>query len=162
MEASQIIEALNMKPHPEGGYYAETYRHPQTVDLINGRVRNLSTTIYFLLTGSNKSHFHRLSSDETWFFHHGENIELIMLQDGKSISYTIGNNLTVGALPQLLIPANTWFAAHLPSKNGYALVSCTVSPGFDFEDFELASLHILKEEGFIPENIPTEFVIGNK
>ena len=160
IEALQVIEALHMKPHPEGGYYAETYRHGRTIELEDGSKRNLSTTIYFLLSGNDKSHFHRLSSDETWFFHFGEPIELIMLKDGKKISCTIGHNITDGALPQLLIPANTWFAAHIPSRKNFSLVSCTVSPGFDFADFELASIQILQEEGFVAEKIPMEFIIN--
>ncbi|MCU0388580.1 MAG: cupin domain-containing protein [Chitinophagaceae bacterium] len=159
MVAQDFIEALNMKPHPEGGFYAETYRHPEMVVLDNGRKRNLSTTIFFLLKGTDRSHFHRLSSDEIWFFHAGETIELIMLQNGKSVSYIIGNNITDGALPQLLIPANTWFAAHLPSRKNFALVSCTVTPGFDFADFELATLNQLLEEGYLITDEMKNFII---
>jgi predicted cupin superfamily sugar epimerase len=159
MESMQIVEALKMQPHPEGGYYAETYRHAQTIDLGDGRIRNLTTTIYFLLTGQTRSHFHRLSSDETWFYHYGEIIELFMINQGKTVSYLLGNNLTEGSLPQLLIPANTWFAAHIPSGKNFGLVSCTVSPGFDFEDFELATIKKLEEEGIDTSQIPMEFIL---
>lgn len=159
MRFEQLIEVLNMKPHPEGGFFAETYRHPNTLLLPDGRKRNLFTSIYFLLTGKDISHFHRLTSDETWFFHFGENIELVTLENGKHTSQRIGNDITLNALPQLLIPANTWFAAHIPSKQGYALVSCTVSPGFDFDDFELATEEKLITEGWELEDELKGFII---
>jgi predicted cupin superfamily sugar epimerase len=159
MEAMQIVKALKMQPHPEGGYYAETYRHAQTIDLGDGRNRNLTTTIYFLLTGETRSHFHRLSSDETWFYHYGEPIELFMINQGKTLSFLLGNNPTEGSLPQLLIPANTWFAAHIPSRKNFGLVSCTVSPGFDFADFELATLKKIEEEDIDTSQIPMEFIL---
>jgi predicted cupin superfamily sugar epimerase len=157
--AASIIEVLNMLPHPEGGFYAETFRHAKSITLPDGRLRSLGTTIYFLLQNKDKSHFHRLRSDETWFFHAGETIELLMLTNGKVEKYKIGAVVTEGEYPQLLIPAHTWFAAHLPTGEGYALVSCTVTPGFDFEDFELATAETLQEEGFDLNEIPGEFLI---
>ncbi len=159
MPAASLIATLNMLPHPEGGYYVETFRHPQTLTLPDERVRNLGTTIYFLLQNDDRSHFHRLSSDETWFFHAGETIELLMLVKGKLETYKIGSLVTEGEFPQFLVPANTWFAAHIPGKKGYALVSCTVTPGFDFEDFELASAKILESEGFDLAEIPAGFML---
>jgi uncharacterized protein len=160
MELKKLLDRLQMKPHPEGGYYAETFRHPEIIALADGRRRNLSTTIYFLLTGNDKSHFHRLGSDETWFFHAGETIELLTLENSDSKSFFIGNDILASEVPQLLIPANTWFAAHLPSKKGYALVSCTVCPGFDFNDFELASGEQLKKEGWVLDEKLREFIIS--
>lgn len=148
MTARNIIESLAMLPHPEGGYYKETYRHPQVITLENGKKRNLTTTIYYLLEGGDRSHFHRLCSDETWFFHSGQCIELIMLQDGKMITQLVGNRISEGETPQLLIPANTWFGAQLLQDEGYGLVSCTVSPGFDLADFELATEKQLLSEGY--------------
>lgn len=147
MKIKEIIQQLQMQPHPEGGYYAETFRHPQTLHLPNGNERNLFTTIYFLLTETNKSHFHRIKSDETWFFHSGATIELLCFQHKNLIKHRLGNNLAAGEIPQLHIPANTWFAAHLPSQKGYGLVSCTVSPGFDFADFELATQQQFEQQG---------------
>ncbi len=159
MNAMNIIERLNMQPHPEGGYYAETFRHPLTVVLSNGRLRNLGTTIYFLLQNHDRSHFHRLGSDETWFFHGGETIELLMLKDGELKKYNISSRVAEGDYPQLLVPSDTWFAAHIPSGKGYALVSCTVTPGFDFEDFELATKDQLEKEGYDVNKIPKDFLI---
>jgi predicted cupin superfamily sugar epimerase len=162
MDVQQIIKTLNMKPHPEGGFYAETFRHIEMIVLPDGRKRNLSTTIYFLLTDRDKSHFHRLGSDETWFFHCGETIELITLEKDGTKSYVLGGEVTAGQLPQLRIPANTWFAAHLPAQKGYALVSCTVCPGFDFEDFELARGEQLTKEGWKIDEKLRKFIIENK
>jgi predicted cupin superfamily sugar epimerase len=139
MTANEIIEKLQMIPHPEGGFYKETYRHDSVTINKQGGKRSLLTAIYFLIENENKSQFHRLSADEIWFFHLGETIELVMISAGKPVSYYIGNQFELGEVPQLLIPANTWFAAKIKEDKGFALVSCTVAPGFTFEDFELGN-----------------------
>ena len=154
MSAQEIIEKLQLKSHPEGGYYKETYRSEQKIELVEGASRNLSTTIYYLLEKDNKSHFHRIKSDEFWFFHQGEAMEIVFLEDQKMNVINLGNNLNKGEVPQAWIPANTWFAASVKEGKGYSLVSCTVAPGFDFNDFELA-----KKENLIQEFPQFETII---
>ncbi len=137
MNAQFLIKTLQLLPHPEGGYYKETYRSDRRIS-VDGRERNVCTAIFFLLENHQKSHFHRIQSDELWFFHQGEPLEMVMLQDQKAHTVLLGNNLEEGESPQIVIPANTWFAAKIKRSTGYALVSCSVAPGFDFSDFELA------------------------
>jgi predicted cupin superfamily sugar epimerase len=146
MNHKDIIEELQLQPHPEGGFYAETYRSSAFTLNQNGEKRNLSTAIYFLLHDTNKSNFHRIQSDELWFFHQGEPIEIVTIQDGKARSIILGNAIEKGELPQATIPANTWFGSKLKDGKGFALVSCTVAPGFDFLDFELAEREKLVTE----------------
>jgi predicted cupin superfamily sugar epimerase len=146
MNYKDIIEVLQLQPHPEGGFYAETYRSSAFTLNQNGEKRNISTAIYFLLHDTNKSNFHRIQSDELWFFHQGEPIEIVTIQDGKSRSIILGNAIEKGELPQATIPANTWFGSKLKDGKGFALVSCTVAPGFNFLDFELAEYEKLANE----------------
>lgn len=146
MNYKDIIEELQLQAHPEGGFYAETYRSSAFTLNQNGEKRNLSTAIYFLLHDRNKSNFHRIQSDELWFFHQGEPIEIVTIQDGKARSIILGNAIEKGELPQATIPANTWFGSKLKDGKGYALVSCTVAPGFDFLDFEMAEYEKLVNE----------------
>jgi predicted cupin superfamily sugar epimerase len=138
MDAGNLIQKLQLQPHPEGGFYQETYRSEAIMTTTEGLVRNVSTAIYFLLENEEKSHFHRIKSDEAWFFHQGESIEIVILDDGKLQTIVLGNNLEKGEVPQAIVPANVWFASRIKHGIGYALVSCTVAPGFDFADFELA------------------------
>lgn len=143
MDAEYYIQKLNLEPHPEGGYYNETYRS-ELVVTINGRNRrNVSTAIYFLLMDDQKSKFHRIQSDELWFYHVGEPIEIVLIINENLVTYLLGNNMDNNERPQVIIPANTWFAAKIASSNGFSLVSCTVAPGFDFYDFELADRSLL-------------------
>jgi predicted cupin superfamily sugar epimerase len=146
MNAKYLIEKLRLQTHPEGGFYRETFRSEQKMTTIEGNVRNVSTAIYYLLEDGNKSHFHRIKSDESWFFHQGECLEIVSLHDGELQTTWLGNNIEQGEVPQATIPANTWFACKIKSASGYALVSCTVAPGFDFADFELANKNQLMEE----------------
>ncbi|QNH63913.1 cupin domain-containing protein [Hymenobacter sediminicola] len=146
MTAQDIIRDLELLPHPEGGYYRETYRAADTLETAEGRTRNTSTAIYYLLENEDKSHFHRIKSDELWFFHQGQPLEIILLTPGQPTRITLGSDFANGELPQAVVPANTWFAAHLSHRAGYALVSCTVAPGFDFADFELAERATLTQE----------------
>ncbi|HQQ96844.1 MAG TPA: cupin domain-containing protein [Cyclobacteriaceae bacterium] len=139
MSASTIIEQLHLKPHPEGGYYRETFRATDTVRNAGGNLRAAGTAIYYLLEDHDVSHFHRLSADELWFFHEGAPLEILTLQGGGVHTICLGNNLSDGQAFQAVIPASTWFAARLKGGKGYSLVSCTVAPGFDFADFELAT-----------------------
>jgi predicted cupin superfamily sugar epimerase len=145
MSAQPIIHHLHLLPHPEGGYYRETYRAASTLATPDGQ-RNVSTAIYYLLENDDKSRFHRIKSDELWFFHQGQPVEIMLLVEGQLSRMMLGSDFASGAVPQAVVPANTWFAAHLPQGTGYALVSCTVAPGFDFLDFELADRATLTRE----------------
>ena len=135
-----------MTKHPEGGYYKETYRSGDTMITVRNTKRNVSTAIYFLLVSEEKSMFHRIQSDEHWFYHQGETLEIILIQHGVLNTISLGNSFEKGEMPQATIPANTWFAAKVKLEKGYALVSCTVAPGFDFDDFELAKRQSLLDE----------------
>lgn len=146
MDAKKLIQKLQLQPHPEGGFYKKTYRSEETVTTTEGQVRNVCTAIYFLLENEDKSHFHRIKSDEAWFFHQGESIEIVILHDGKLQTIDLGNNIEKGEVPQTIVPANVWFASKIKHGIGYALVSCTVAPGFDFADFELAERIDLTKE----------------
>lgn len=137
MTSEEIIIKLKLIRHPEGGWFRETYRSDETAININGLARNACTAIFYMLEKNDKSHFHRLTSDEIWFFHEGVPIEIVMITNGKFSSTIIGNEIAREQIPQVIIPAGTWFGARLQSPEGYALVSCTVSPGFDFDDFEM-------------------------
>lgn len=138
MKAEHIIEALKLQPHPEGGYFKETYRSEQELVTEQGEKRNVSTAIFYLLTGTDRSHLHRIKSDELWFFHQGSPLDVVYIKGNELVTVTLGNDLLNGESAQLLIPAGTWFGARLKHGAGFALVSCTVAPGFDFADFELA------------------------
>lgn len=157
MTAQQVVNALNMMPHPEGGFYVETYRHPKLIQLDNGLKRNLFTSIYYMLTPGDFSHFHRLKSDEIWFFHAGTAVKVHMLQAGKLTTNLVGN--IPGTLPQLVIPAETWFAAEMTVPEYFSLVSCTVSPGFEFDDFEIATAQRLTAEGWDMKEIPEKLIL---
>ena len=146
MVAESIIRHLNMTPHPEGGYYKETYRSTSLTVNSEGNSRNQSTAIYFLLENQNKSHFHRIKSDELWFFHQGEPLEILSIENGILKRTILGNDFLAGHQAQAMIPANTWFGSRLQQGKRFGLVSCTVSPGFDFQDFEMA-----KKENLILE-----------
>lgn len=139
MPSADLIRTLDLQPHPEGGHYRQTWVSPETVMLPDGRVRPTATLIYFLLPAGESSAWHRVSSDETWLAHTGT----VSLQYGGSGSepvdgdvVAVGVDLAAGESPQALVPAGVWQRT-VPS-DGDALVSCLVSPGFDFADFELA------------------------
>jgi predicted cupin superfamily sugar epimerase len=138
-----IIKALDLKPHPEGGYYKETYRCVGEIKKenlsadFNGN-RNYSTCIYFLLTSDTFSAFHRIRQDEIWHFYDGSPINLHTINtEGIYSLIVIGNEIEKGNIPQYVVPAGVWFAAKVINENDYSLLGCTVSPGFNFNDFEL-------------------------
>ena len=121
-----------MSPHPEGGWYAETYRSNLMVETARGP-RPASTCIFFLLAEGQVSHLHRIQSDEMWHFYQGEALEIVELdKDGQLVRTQLDTNA-----PQHLVKAGRWFGSR--PMGAYALVGCTVAPGFDFADFELAS-----------------------
>lgn len=144
-QQQEIIDRFNLEAHPEGGYFKETYRShfilPESTLPANFEGnRNVATCIYFMLTTEDFSAFHRVQQDETWHFYSGSKIILHMI-DAQS-NYTnvfIGNDFKNGEIPQFTVPKNVWFAAEVEVKDAFAFVGCTVSPGFDFRDFELAS-----------------------
>ncbi len=138
MNAENIIIKLQLQPHPEGGYYKETFRASELTNNQEGNIRNICTSIYFLLVDDNISHFHRIKSDEMWFFHQGNPIEIVSIQNNELVSIILGNDIDKGEMPQAVIPANVWFASCVKDGDGFALVSCSVAPGFDFVDFKMA------------------------
>lgn len=141
-----IIKCLDLAAHPEGGYFKETYRAKETVSCSQG-CRNLATNIYFLLKSGQKSAFHRLKSDEFWYYHEGSSLEVfIIYPDGRMEEKVLGGDCLNNCEPQLLLPKGTWFAARCKEVNSYTLISCSVSPGFHFDDFELAERNKLQEE----------------
>lgn len=131
-EIQQIVETLDLVPHPEGGFYRETYRSEE----IKGK-RNLVTSIYFLLTSKNVSHLHRIKSDELWYYHGGSPLVVHILDAFGHHEHIVGNDLEKGYFPQFLVPKNTIFGSTVLEDDSYSIVSCVVSPGFDFADFEL-------------------------
>jgi predicted cupin superfamily sugar epimerase len=146
MSAQEIVRHLHLLPHPEGGFYRETYRSAAGLTTAAGQPRSVSTAIYYLLEDDAKSHFHRIQSDELWFFHQGQPLEILVLVDGALTTITLGLDLAAGQVPQAVIPAGSWFGARVQHARGFALVSCTVAPGFDFADFELAQREPLTRE----------------
>lgn len=146
MTSQDLIKELKLLPHPEGGYYKETYRSEETTINKNGDLRNVCTAIYFLLENKDKSHFHRIQSDELWFFHLGQALEIFYIIGGELKSVILGSDIQNGEVLSFKVPANTWFASKVKQEAGFALVSCTVAPGFDFADFELAKRKELTQE----------------
>lgn len=137
------IANLNLLPHPEGGFYKEVFRSERKMKTAKG-MRSVTTSIYYLLPSGEFSAFHRLTSDETWYFHDGYPIELFVISPGgKLTNYLVGPAPGESIYPQCTIPANHWFAARSTGK--YTLAGCSVSPGFDFADFEMADRSELLE-----------------
>jgi len=133
---NQLVKELGLLPHPEGGFYKETYRSIDLVKTPNGE-RNVSTVIYFLLTSANVSRFHRIQSDEHWFWHEGSPLTIHILEDGMHHQLSLGPINSSGSSPQHVVRAEKIFGSSVDEPEGFALVSCVVSPGFDFKDFEL-------------------------
>ena len=140
MNIESIVKKLNLLPHPEGGFYSETYRSEITIP---GKDRKLMTSIYFLLTSENVSKFHRIKSDELWFFHDGSPLLVHTLTENGHIQTKVGNNIFENETPYFLVPKDTIFGSSVLDENSYSLVSCVVSPGFEFSDFELFSFNDL-------------------
>lgn len=138
----KLINDLNLTAHPEGGYYSETYRSEISLD----GSRSIMTSIYFLLPSSHVSKFHRIKSDELWFFHLGSSLIIHSIVDGKHIEFKLGNDFENGEYPQYLVPGGTIFGSSVMKENSFALVSCVVAPGFDFDDFELLRYEQLNKD----------------
>lgn len=144
LSSSYWIEQLHLQHHPEGGWFTETYRSADIVrhEALPTRYsgdRCASTSVYFLLTSDEFSAFHRLQSDEIWHFYTGGATVVVTIDsEGRRNDIRMGSNPERGEHFQALLPAGTWFGAYVEEPNSFALVGCTVAPGFDFADFELA------------------------
>ena len=130
--AAEIIARLELKPHPEGGHYRETFRDSRSD--VNGR--SASTAIYFLLARGQRSHWHRIDAAEVWHYYAGSALNLQIADDAGQRCVRLGPDLAAGEVPQTIVPAQAWQAAE--STGDWTLVGCTVAPGFDFAKFELA------------------------
>jgi predicted cupin superfamily sugar epimerase len=139
MTAKDYIQHLQLIPHPEGGYYKETYRSPLQVSVEGfDDERSISTSIYFLLERGQESALHRIKSDEIWFYQDGDSIEIIELDEqNNEIITCLGKNIIHGDVLQHVVKAGRWFGSRLKPESSFCLVACQVSPGFDFRDFEL-------------------------
>lgn len=163
--AEFYINKLKLTPHPEGGYFHEIYRSEEKIksgilpDRYSGE-RSYSTSIYFLLKGEQKSHLHKLKSDEIWHFYKGSSVRLYIINKyGKLSEIILGENLEKGETFQYVIKKDQWFCANITDKKSFALVGCTVSPGFDFSDFEIGKRNILTQ--LFPEHtkLVTDFTV---
>ena len=151
MEVNYIIKKLNLKRHPEGGYFKEIYRCDELIqkESLPNRYnshRNFSTSIYYLLQNNDFSAFHRLKSDEIWHFYKGS--PLILHVINKDVVYKrhiLGNALNNKESFQIVIKKGDWFAAEVKNKESFSLLGCTVAPGFDFNDFEMGQRSVLLE-----------------
>jgi uncharacterized protein len=149
-DAGYWVKRLRLEPHPEGGYFRQTYRSELRIKREAlppgfGGDRAASTAIYFLLEGKNFSAFHRLRSDEVWHFYIGAPVSVHVIEpSGKYSTITLGNDPEARQVFQALVPAGCWFASHMADWESFALVGCTVAPGFDFADFELGQRDALR------------------
>jgi len=136
--ASYWIKQLDLQPHPEGGYYKEVFRSDIEIKRLSAPDRNQAiTSIYYLLEGADFSSFHRIASDELWYFHKGAPLLIHTIDPGGNYSAHELSDKTSGSL-SVAIKTGLWFAAAIPSQIGFTLVSCAVAPGFEFSEFEMA------------------------
>ena len=135
MDAEYFIEKLGLEPHVEGGYFRELYRNDRWI-----QERPISSTIYYLLKSGQVSRFHRLQSDELWFYHFGSPLLVHQISvTGQLSTVRLGLAAAQGEQPQLVVPATVIFGAEVAEPDSFCLVSCVVSPGFDYRDFALFS-----------------------
>jgi hypothetical protein len=142
-ELEYWVSKLGLVPHPEGGYFRNTFESTertsdQELQVNFEGLRKLYTSIYFLLTSENVSHFHRLKSDELWYFHAGSPLIIHVIHDnGVYEEMKLGLNLENGEVPQALVPKNAIFGSSVNENDTCSLVGCMVSPGFEYQDFEM-------------------------
>lgn len=129
--AAEVIEWLQLSPHPEGGHYRETYRDPATVD-----GRSVATAIYYLLAEGEASHWHLIDAAEIWHHYMGEALELRIATEAGVRTVVLGDDLKAGQVKQAVVPPGAWQAARPLGE--WSLTGCTVAPGFEFSTFELA------------------------
>lgn len=152
LSKTELIEYLKLIKHPEGGWYREVYRSPESLQAESlperyGSARTFSTSIFFLLGEDDYSSFHRLKSDESWYYHLGDPLQLfIIFPDGTLEEHILGNCPDDQQEFQVHIPAACWFAARVMQGGAFCLLGASVSPGFEFEDFELAECKQLEKE----------------
>jgi len=139
-----LVQKLSLQPHPEGGWFKETYRSDETIkkehlpERFSGD-RHHSTAIYFLLTSSNFSALHIIKSDEMWHHYEGSSLNIYVINNkGELKIHSLGKDFDKGEEPQILVKAGDWFGSRVKDEDSYSLVGCTVAPGFDFNDFQLA------------------------
>jgi len=144
MKVEELVRKLDLLPHPEGGFYKEVYRSEEKIPAIGlpGRFfgeRNFATGIYFLIEKNNFSTLHRIKSDETWHFYDGDALEVIEIDLKGNLRTTfVGRDLNKGEVFQYTVKAGHWFGSRVREGGNFSLVGCTVAPGFDFQDFEMA------------------------
>lgn len=144
-----LVDYYQMSRHPEGGYYKEVYRSSETLSTQSlpdryGGTRSLGTSIYFLLPGEERSVFHRIKSDEIWHYYSGDSLYLITINpQGELNEIWLGPQTDKGQVFQWVIPQGWWMGSICSNPQGYTLVGCTVSPGFDFDDFEIAQASVM-------------------
>ncbi len=150
--AKQLVDKFNLAPHPEGGFFKETYRSPESIPKtflpkrFSGE-RNYSTAIYFLLEKGNFSAFHKIKSDEGWHFYAGQTLLVHVIHlNGRLETIRMGNDILNGEQVQAIVPAECWFASEPAPDTDFAFVGCTVAPGFDFNDFEMAKMEDLLKQ----------------
>jgi uncharacterized protein len=140
-DINTVIESLQLKPHPEGGFYREMHRASSLVKEANGSTKNAYSSIYYLLSGNDFSAWHRIQSDETWFFHLGCDIAIHYF-DAQNALTTVQIGLESMQF-QVTIPASTWFSAKPVRADAFCLVSCVVGPAFTFTEFEMGQRQLL-------------------
>lgn len=146
--SDHLIALLSLTPHPEGGHFKETYRSDHRVTRTDDRVdRSASTAIYYLLRGTERSAWHRIRSDEMWHFYDGGPLRIYVLEPGGKLRVVrLGHPLRHdGAAFQALVPGGLWFAAECEAPDSHSLVGCTVAPGFEFDEFEMADASLLEQ-----------------
>lgn len=149
MNATYYIQHLHLQPHPEGGFFRETYRAEESIptDVLPFRfsgARSFSTAIYYLLQQGDFSAFHRIQSDECWHFYAGEPLLIhVIEEDGRYNCAKLGKHIATGETFQFVVPATAWFAAEPATGSAFTLTGCTVAPGFNFNDFEMADRQAL-------------------
>jgi predicted cupin superfamily sugar epimerase len=144
-DSAYWISKLNLEKHPEGGYFIESYKSKELVNLpkYHGH-RHICTAIYYLLEGNEFSSFHVMKSDELWHFYDGSSLTLFIIEpNGRLHEVILGKNIDNGHTFQATITAGCWFAAAVDNYNSYSLVGCTVSPGFDYQDWKIGDIKIL-------------------
>lgn len=136
----ELVAAYGLEPHPEGGFFKETYRSGEQMTTRGGASRPVSTGILFLLPEGQKSLLHRIKSDELWHFHLGGALRLTQISpEGKVSEFILGPDFSKGHLLQHAVPARYWFGAQPEPGSGFCFMGCTVAPGFDFADFDLGA-----------------------
>ena len=144
-ESAYWINKLNLQKHPEGGYFIESYKSEEVINISKyGEPRHVCTAIYYLLEGDDFSSFHIMKSDELWHFYIGSSLTLYIIEpNGRLRLVRLGHNIDRGHTIQATVKSGCWFAAAVDKHNSYSLVGCTVSPGFNYKDWKLGDTKTL-------------------